>query len=150
MARTYSAEIHIDAPPEAVWAVLVDFPAYPSWNPFTREVRCTGVPGDMVKMKVDLGWSGVRKQAERLVEFGYPRIVWVMDVGADPVIGASRTQTVTPRPGGCTYRTDDHIFGAVSPLVDLLFGRVLNAGFAALATALRDEVLRRQAHSAPG
>lgn len=26
----------IDAPIEDVWSILLDFPAYPAWNPFVR------------------------------------------------------------------------------------------------------------------
>jgi len=31
--RTVSAEIHIDAPPATVWAVLIDLASYHEWNP---------------------------------------------------------------------------------------------------------------------
>jgi hypothetical protein len=32
-------EIIIDAPPERVWEMLTDFPAFPEWNPFIRSAR---------------------------------------------------------------------------------------------------------------
>lgn len=35
-------EIEIDAPPERVWSVLTDFPAYHEWNPFI-----TGLSGGL-------------------------------------------------------------------------------------------------------
>ena len=36
-------EIGINAPAEKVWRVLIDFSAYPDWNPFVRRVE-----GDLV------------------------------------------------------------------------------------------------------
>ena len=34
--RRIATVIDIDAPAEAIWRVLVNFPAYPDWNPFLR------------------------------------------------------------------------------------------------------------------
>src|SRR4029450_13975460 len=56
--RTISATIDIDAPPERVWEVLVDFSAYPEWNPFMREVRGRAEAG--ARLGVRLGGAGGR------------------------------------------------------------------------------------------
>ena len=32
-------EVEIAAPAERVWSVLVDFDAYPDWNPFIRSIQ---------------------------------------------------------------------------------------------------------------
>jgi hypothetical protein len=37
--RELRTEIEIDAPPERVWQVLIDFGAYPQWNPFIRSIE---------------------------------------------------------------------------------------------------------------
>src|SRR4051794_25927622 len=36
--RTIETAIDIDAPADAVWAVVADFPSYPDWNPFMVNV----------------------------------------------------------------------------------------------------------------
>jgi hypothetical protein len=41
MPRSIRSEIVIDAPADAVWAVLTDFPSHAGWDPFL-----TGIEGD--------------------------------------------------------------------------------------------------------
>jgi hypothetical protein len=37
--HTLQTEVVIDAPAERVWSVLMDFAAYPEWNPFIRSIE---------------------------------------------------------------------------------------------------------------
>lgn len=37
-ANAITSQIEIDAPAATVWAILMDFPAYPEWNPFIRQI----------------------------------------------------------------------------------------------------------------
>src|SRR5690348_16322240 len=39
MVRRIDTQIIIDAPPQRVWAVLIDFARYPEWNPFIRRIQ---------------------------------------------------------------------------------------------------------------
>lgn len=39
MARILETSISIAAPPSRVWSVLMDFGAYPAWNPFIRSIK---------------------------------------------------------------------------------------------------------------
>lgn len=55
---TIKATIDIGASAEMVWRVLTNFPAYPKWNPFLREVHGKPEPG--ARLKVRLRLSGRR------------------------------------------------------------------------------------------
>lgn len=52
LARTVETWIDIDAPPERVWDVLVDFPAWADWNPFIPTVEGALEVGRKVRIKV--------------------------------------------------------------------------------------------------
>ena len=53
--RTIKAEIYIDAPANEVWNVLLDFEAYPQWNPFIRQVTGKAEPGEKLMIQMRLG-----------------------------------------------------------------------------------------------
>lgn len=40
-----TSEVLIGAPPQSVWATLLDFPRYPDWNPFIRRIEGAPQPG---------------------------------------------------------------------------------------------------------
>ncbi len=53
--RTIKTEIIIDVPASRVWQVLVDFEAYPQWNPFIRQVTGTAKPGEQLTVQMHSG-----------------------------------------------------------------------------------------------
>lgn len=59
MSELY-ADIMIQASPETVWDILMDFEKYPDWNPFVRSIR--GPAGIGTKLEVVLKLEG-RKPA---------------------------------------------------------------------------------------
>jgi hypothetical protein len=48
--KTLRSEILIDAPPDVVWAVIVDFERYGEWNPFVVDIRGTAVVGTRLRV----------------------------------------------------------------------------------------------------
>lgn len=50
--RRVQSEIEIDASAERVWEVLMDFDAYPEWNPFIKEI--SGVAEEFEQLNVRL------------------------------------------------------------------------------------------------
>jgi len=51
---TIATEVEIDAPPASVWRVLVDLPAYHSWNPFIVEASGTVAAGSTLSLRMAL------------------------------------------------------------------------------------------------
>lgn len=50
--RELLTEIEIESSADVIWAILMDFPNYPSWNPFIREI--SGNPHLNERLKVHL------------------------------------------------------------------------------------------------
>ena len=140
MAHAYRATVTLDCPAEVAWETLVDFAAYPEWNPFTPRVRCALEVGTPVVMRVRLGGVTIIAR-ERLTRLEPPHaIAWSLR-GPRAILWAERTQTLTPLPdGSCRYETVDVIEGVLSGLVDVLFGRALDQGFERVAAALAERV----------
>jgi hypothetical protein len=60
MARTIETSVLIDAPLSRVWTVLMDFEAYPSWNPFIRSLK--GEPVIGTRLEVVIAPPGMKPQ----------------------------------------------------------------------------------------
>lgn len=137
MVHVYRAEVDVPATPEEVWQVLTAFAAYPAWNPFTTQVTCSLVVGTPVVMRVVMAGRCTLSQTETLREVvPAQRLVWALDIGMPWLLAAERVQTLEPTAAGCRYTTVDTIEGLLSPVVHWIFGRSLEAGFAAMAGAL--------------
>jgi hypothetical protein len=54
MIREIATEIEIDASAQRVWSVLVDFAAYPLWNPFLLRVDGAAATGRRIRFRFEL------------------------------------------------------------------------------------------------
>ena len=90
--------VHIDAPPAAVWAVLTDGPAYPSWNTTVTSLEGTISAGGEIELKVKL--DPKRTYKLQVSTFEAPtRLVWQDGNG---MFKGVRTFTLTALPDGTT------------------------------------------------
>jgi hypothetical protein len=51
--RELRTEIEIDARPESVWEILVDFAKYPEWNPFIKSISGEASEGSRLKVRIE-------------------------------------------------------------------------------------------------
>lgn len=53
MAKEIKTEIQIAASPEKVWAILTDFEAYPTWNPFIKSLTGDVNVGNTITARIE-------------------------------------------------------------------------------------------------
>ncbi len=90
--------IHIDAPPAAVWAVLTDAPAYPTWNTTVTSLEGTIAAAEEIELKVKIDPKRTFKLEVSTFE-APTRMVWQDGNG---MFKGVRTFTLTALPDGTT------------------------------------------------
>ncbi|MFC4245509.1 SRPBCC family protein [Natribaculum luteum] len=67
----------IDAPPDVVWDVLLEFDTYPEWNPFVREIEGLPVVGERLRVRIQPpGSHGMTFRPEVVALEESRRLVW--------------------------------------------------------------------------
>ncbi|MGO4313639.1 SRPBCC domain-containing protein [Pseudomonas sp. KB_15] len=136
-----SLTVDIAAPAELVWAILIDLPAYPQWNPYTVKVESSLVLGERVNLFLpNPGRPGeLLHVIEYLVGFEPHRLLaWEMYANADNPDAARREQHIE-RTGtaSCRYHTTDQFLGPTADQVMTDHGVWVQQGFDAVARALK-------------
>ncbi|RKT88818.1 Polyketide cyclase / dehydrase and lipid transport [Saccharopolyspora antimicrobica] len=135
-----SVTVEIGAPARFVWDVLVDYPGYDRWNPFTVHVETSleiGSPIALTLPNAD-GSAGtfVSREHIRAVE---PPHHLRYDTGEEiPGIFSVRDQWIEPLgENRCSYRTVNTFSGEHAEAMLETMGPWLKAGFDSVARALR-------------
>ncbi|WP_332664136.1 SRPBCC domain-containing protein [Aeromicrobium sp.] len=145
-----SVTVEIEAPAAFVWDVLVDYPRYPEWNPYTVAAETSLGIGERIDLTLPNpdGSDGtfVNREFIRVVD---PPHHLRYDTGEEMEgIFAIRDQYIAELgPDRCAYYTTDTLSGEHSGLVMELNGDWIKAGFDSVAHALkaRAEALHAQA-----
>lgn len=91
----YRVEKSISATPEAIWAILIDAPIYPEWNPAVQKIEGVIAPGETLKLTATVNPKRAFKL--KVTDFTPPRaMTWT---GAMPLgmFKGVRTFTVDPQ-----------------------------------------------------
>ncbi|KAB1197544.1 MULTISPECIES: SRPBCC domain-containing protein [Haloferax] len=142
MTRELTTSIEIDAPPERVWDVLVDFDHYDDWNPFMRIV---GRANEGATLVVRLMPPGTREsvfepdvtRCERYREFG-----WLGHLVVPGLFDGEHRFRLEPLDGGTRTRFEHReTFSGILAGITLRFiGDQTKAGFEAMNEALKGRV----------
>jgi hypothetical protein len=135
-----SVTVEIDAPAAYVWGVLIDYPRYPEWNPFTVKVETTLVIGDPIDLYLPQpdGADGTSLNREFIRVVDAPHHLRYDTADEMPGLFAYRDQWIDPLgPDRCAYRTTDTMSGELADWVVETNGPWVKAGFDEMAAALK-------------
>ena len=141
MNQELSTQVDIDAPPEAVWAVLTDLDAYHEWNPF---MHVAGRASENARIHVELALPEGRStrfrptvtRVEPSREFR-----WLGHLWTPGLFDGEHRFTLSALDDGRTRLTHAERFsGVFAPLVWRLTGEATERGFEAMNAALKRRV----------
>lgn len=145
MKRGLKASIDINAPPEAVWEVLMDFPRYPEWSVFLAHIEGPAVPGS--RLSVTLEPSGGKMHVFKPMVLQVTRLRtfrWLGCLGVPGLFDGEHGFFLEYLFGGHTRLRQTEQFGGL--LTPLLWPRLESAtaeGFAAFNRALKERAESR-------
>jgi len=144
-------ETEIDAPVERVWHVLMDFAAYPEWNPFIRSVQ--GEPAVGSRLEVELGASGTRPMRFRpTVKVVVPNreFRWLGHLGIRGLFDGEHIFELTPLNSRSTRFVQRERFrGIFLPFLARRLEQDVRRGFEEMNRALRERASRPPPHAVP-
>src|SRR5438270_12498969 len=91
-----SPRIAIQAPIAQVWAILVDLAHYSDWNPFVPRLESTLVPGDSIRLYVQMNARRRLVQTERVTRVDPPRCLAWRALYPPSLISGERVQELVP------------------------------------------------------
>jgi hypothetical protein len=111
----YESTARIQAPPEAVWAILTDGPGYADWD--SGVIRVEGAIAPQEKIKVLSEANPKRAFGVKVTEFAPgARMVWSggMPLG---LFKGVRTFTLTPEGGATRFTMREEYTGPLLPVI---------------------------------
>jgi hypothetical protein len=138
--RVVRTSVEIDAPPDAVWRVLVDFASYPAWNPFIRRIEGELRVG--ARLRATVQPPGHKPMTFRpMVRVADPsrELRWLGRVLLPGLFDGEHAFVLEPGGGGCRVRHEETFRGfLVSAFAAMLDDTA--KGFEAVNAALKRRV----------
>jgi hypothetical protein len=113
--KHYEAETTIAAPPERIWSILTDAPAYSEWDNAVIRLDGRVAPGERLKITAETDPG--RAHPIKVTEFEPgERMTWTGGMPLGLFKGA-RTFTLTPADGATRFHMREEFTGPMLPLI---------------------------------
>jgi hypothetical protein len=135
--KTMSATIQIDAPPEAVWAILTDLGRYPEWNPLFREASGQVAAGNRITLRSVHPVNGRLMTVKPRITVADPGTELKWAAGLPGIIGGEHSFVLTPADGGTRLAQSETFRGLLVGFSGKTLARA-EASFRALNEAIKN------------
>ncbi len=142
MARQLHTEIEILASPERVWETLVDFAAYPDWNPFIVRAAGQPVPDSRLELRMRLPGRRPRTFRPKVLEAAPGRrLRWLGHLLIRGLFDGEHTFSIDPLgPDRVRLTQREEFRGLLVPLILAFIGKPTQEGFRQMNQALKVRV----------
>ncbi len=143
MRKEIVTEVHIRAAPAAVWRVLLDFPAYPQWNPLITAIEGHADTGERLDITIALpDRRPMRFRPEVLRALPEQELSWLGRLGVPGLFDGEHRFELEPDDSGegTLLRHREKFSGVLLPALWWYMGKPTRAGFEAMNDALREQV----------
>lgn len=147
--RLIETRTEIDASADEIWAVLMDFGSYPSWNPMVVEI--TGEQRLGAQLSVTIAMKSGRQMRFRpeVVESEPSRLfAWLGSLGVRGLFDGLHRFEIEPNDHGTTFVHSEEFRGLLPPLLGGVI-RDTHDGLRDMNEALVAEVARRRTVGPP-
>lgn len=134
-------EIELDATPEAVWATLIDFDSYPTWNPFI--VSMAGTPSVGSKLRARIEPPGGRGATFRpIVTAAEPgrRLEWLGKLLVKGLFDGRHRFEIEATSSGTKFIQSEEFTGLLVPLFAKSLDEATRHGFELMNQALKERL----------
>ena len=140
LVRQLTTTIEIESSPDVVWAILMDFEAYPEWNPFVREIKGNQSEGGQLSVRLQ-NPGGKAMTFAPIVTEAIPerRFSWLGKLGLKGVFDGHHHFDIAVTDGATVQFTQSEDFsGALVPVLWGMVTKKTRAGFESMNTALKE------------
>ncbi|MCB2212513.1 SRPBCC domain-containing protein [bacterium] len=141
MAKRLDTEILIDAPAERVWSVLMEFAAYPEWNPFIQQIQGEAKVGTTLTVTMEPPKKNkMTFQPKVLVVKENTEFRWLGHTVFPGLFDGEHVFQLEKRDNGTCFIQREKFRGMLVPLIMAMIGSATRNGFEEMNQALKERV----------
>jgi len=143
--RQLTTTIEIESSPDVVWSILMDFEAYPDWNPFVREIKGSQSEGGHLSVRLQNPEGKAMAFAPVVTESVPNRhFSWLGKLGFKGVFdGHHHFDIAVTEDGTVQFTQSEDFSGALVPVLWGMVTKKTRAGFESMNTALKERAESR-------